>query len=365
MSAQSANRIAWVDAAKGLSIMLVVMMHSTLGVGEATGQVGFMHYVVAFTMPFRMPEFFLISGLFLSAVIAREWKLYADRRIVHYLYFYALWAVITLVFKGGLLTGDIAGFGRSLVTAIVEPYSVLWFIYDLALFGLAAKLLHTLRAPHWLVLIGAAALQIAPVHTPSYALDQFAEYFVYFYAGYALAPLAFRVVEEVIARPLLGLAGFLAWAVINGFAVFSPGFLMELSHIEAGFADLPGIHLAFALTGALAVCVAAGLLSTLPFMKWLSWLGARSIVVYLAFVIPMAATRLVLIKLGFITDAGVLSLLVMIAAIVAPLILNAAIEWTGWGKFLFTRPRWAHLPGALAQHEARRAARRAAVQPAE
>ena len=35
--------------------------------------------------PFRMPEFFLISGLFLDQVLARSWKAYADRRVVHYL----------------------------------------------------------------------------------------------------------------------------------------------------------------------------------------------------------------------------------------------------------------------------------------
>jgi uncharacterized membrane protein YcfT len=29
------NRVAWVDTAKGVCIVLVVMMHSTLGVGEA------------------------------------------------------------------------------------------------------------------------------------------------------------------------------------------------------------------------------------------------------------------------------------------------------------------------------------------
>ncbi|WP_439601580.1 hypothetical protein [Devosia sp.] len=30
----AANRLDWVDAAKGLSIILVVMMHSAYGVGE-------------------------------------------------------------------------------------------------------------------------------------------------------------------------------------------------------------------------------------------------------------------------------------------------------------------------------------------
>ena len=30
--------------------------------------------------PFRMPDFFLISGLFLARVIDRDWRDYLDRR---------------------------------------------------------------------------------------------------------------------------------------------------------------------------------------------------------------------------------------------------------------------------------------------
>ena len=77
------DRVAWVDAAKGVCIILVVTMHSTLGVGEALGREGFMHSAVAFAKPFRMPDFFLLSGLFLSRAIDRDWTTYADRRVVH------------------------------------------------------------------------------------------------------------------------------------------------------------------------------------------------------------------------------------------------------------------------------------------
>ena len=46
-------------------------MHSTLGVEKAAGREGWMHAAVAFARPFRMPDFFLISGLFLARVIDR------------------------------------------------------------------------------------------------------------------------------------------------------------------------------------------------------------------------------------------------------------------------------------------------------
>ena len=86
-SAPAADRVDWVDYAKGICIVMVVMMHSVLGVEAAAGQTGFMHHVVEFARPFRMPDFFLISGLFLSRVIDRDWRTYLDRKVMHFAYF--------------------------------------------------------------------------------------------------------------------------------------------------------------------------------------------------------------------------------------------------------------------------------------
>ena len=58
-----------------------------------------MHHVVAFAKPFRMPDFFLISGLFLAVVIDRDWRTYLDRKVVHFAYFYVLWVTIQFGFK--------------------------------------------------------------------------------------------------------------------------------------------------------------------------------------------------------------------------------------------------------------------------
>jgi uncharacterized membrane protein YcfT len=339
------TRLDWVDTAKGLSIILVVMMHSAYGVGAETGSAGYLHYVIGWATPFRMPEFFLISGLFLSLVIARDWRRFADRRVLHYFYFYALWAVLQIIFKVGLGTADPLAALTDIAWAIVEPYGVLWFIYMLAVFSLAAKILWQLRVNHWVALAAGAMLQIAPVHTGSYIVDQFAEYFVYFYAGYALAPQLFKAVDWAQRHSALSLAGLAAYGIVNGLLVFSGDFHMLPVHAEMGYAALPGLHLALAVAGSLAVCVAAALLSKLPVMNWLRWLGEHSIVVYLSFSIPMAMSRVVLLKLGVITDTGILSTLVLLAALTAPLVLYWAIRKTGWGRFLFERPAWAHLPG--------------------
>src|SRR5690606_15717266 len=119
--AGAAQRIEWVDIAKGICIIFVVMMHSTLGVEAAAGQTGWMHHVVAFAKPFRMPDFFLISGLFLAQVIDRPWSRYLDRKMVHFLYFYVLWLTIQFIFKAPAIYAD-GGGGMAVVSAYLMGF---------------------------------------------------------------------------------------------------------------------------------------------------------------------------------------------------------------------------------------------------
>ncbi|HEY6024582.1 MAG TPA: acyltransferase family protein [Pseudolabrys sp.] len=335
--------MSWVDSAKGLSIILVVAMYSAYNTGEHTGEVGLLHYLVGFATPFRMPEFFLISGLFLSQVIARPWRRYADRRVIHYFYFYALWAFIMIALKVGLYSGSPVGMLRALAIAVVEPYGVLWFIYMLAVFSIAAKSLWQLRVPHWVTIPVAAGLQMAHIDAPSYVMTQFAAYFVFFYVGYAAAPVVYRVVAWAESHIALSIAGLLLWALCNGLLVFSPGYSIMPVETRMGFAALPPLHLLLAIVGALALCVLGALLSKLSFMNWLRWLGEHSLVVYVAFTLPMSIFGGLAMWSDLLTDTGPLSFAVLIVATASPVALYLIVQRLGFDVFLFERPRWAHI----------------------
>lgn len=339
----SAGRWDWVDAAKGLAIMLVVMMYAAQNTGEHTGGVGFLHYVIGFATPFRMPELFLISGLFLAQVIDRPWLAYLDRRVVHYWYFYALWAFIMIALKVGIFAGAPVDALRDMVVALGHPYGVLWFIYMLGVFGLAAKILRHCRAPHWAVVPVAAALQMAGAGIDVYVVKQFAAHFVFFYLGYAAAPLVFRLVAWAEAHPRAAAAGLVAWALVNGTLVFSKGYAVLPMAMQMGEAVSAPVRLALAVAGALALCVAAALFLKLPFMAWLRWLGERSLAIYLSFTIPMSLFRALAMKSGLITDVGMLSLAVMFVSLACPLALHSLVQRFGVGRFLFERPRWAQI----------------------
>ena len=84
------------------------MMHSTLGVEAAVGKAGWLHRLVEFARPFRMPDFFMISGLFLAQVIDRDWRTYLDRKVVHFAYFYLLWMTIQFAVKAPGIAAEAA-----------------------------------------------------------------------------------------------------------------------------------------------------------------------------------------------------------------------------------------------------------------
>ena len=325
--APSPARIDWVDTAKGICIVMVVMMHSTLGVEAAAGRDGWMHVLVEFAKPFRMPDFFMISGLFLARVIDRNWRDYADRKVVHFAYFYLLWVTIQFAVKAPGIAADagIAEAARQYALAFIDPFGTLWFIYLLPIFFVVTKLVRAWRIHPAVVWLIAAALEIAPIHTGWMVPDEFAARFVYFYTGYVLAPLIFQLAAKAQANPGRTVVWLILWAMANGIVVMR------------GIAELPVVSLALGLIGAAAVMRGSALLAQKDFWAPLTYCGRHSIVIYLAFFLFMAASRAVLIKTGVIADVGTISLIVTIAGVIGPLALFWLVRDT-WFRVLFERP---------------------------
>lgn len=328
------GRIDWVDTAKGICIVLVVMLHSVAGVEKAADQTGWMSAIVAFATPFRIPAFFLISGLFLNRVIARDWRLYLDRKLVFFAYFYCLWVTIQFAVKSPVFAQEI-GWGGTLelyLMSFIQPFGALWFIYMLPIFFIVTKLLHDNAVPWLLVLVGAVALQVAPIHTGILLIDEFASRFVFFYAGYLFSRKVFLLADWARARSTMSLGLLAAWVLANGGVVY------------LGWSALPVVSLALGAAGAVAVVFASILIVSWGRLDVLRGFGENSIIIYLAFFFPMAVTRVILLELG-VFSIGITSLIVTIAAVIGPMILWWMIQKTGIGMFLFRRPQWAYLRG--------------------
>jgi uncharacterized membrane protein YcfT len=319
------ERVDWVDYAKGICIVMVVMMHSVLGVELAAGQTGFMHVLVAFAKPFRMPDFFLISGLFLPRVIGRDWRTYLDRKVMHFAYFYVLWVTIQFGFKAPAFAAETSWShaGYLYLESFVEPFGTLWFIYLLPLFFVVTKLTRNITPlAIWTV---AAALEMAHVVTGWTAIDEFCARFVYFYSGYLFAGYVFALSDRARARPALALVGLALWAIANG------------SLVALGYSEWPMVSLILGLAGACAIVTSGTLLARMQWLNFLRFCGEHSIVIYLAFFLPMASTRTLLLKTGLIPDIGTVSLIVTLAGVVGALLIWR-VALAAKANFLFERP---------------------------
>jgi uncharacterized membrane protein YcfT len=319
------GRVDWVDYAKGICIVMVVMMHSVLGVELAVGENGFMHLLVTFAKPFRMPDFFLISGLFLSLVIDRDWRTFLDRKVVHFAYFYVLWVTIQFGFKAPGFAAETswAHAGYLYLESFVEPFGTLWFIYLLPIFFMVTKA--TRRLPPPLIWGLAAILEMTHFSTGWTAIDEFGARFVYFYTGYLFADAVFALSTDVRKQPWLALIALALWAIANE------------GLVKVGVSEWPVVSLLLGLAGAFAVVAVATLLARVKWLDFIRFCGEHSIVIYLAFFLPMAATRTLLLRTGIIQDVGVMSVMVTLSALFGALAIWQAAIRLG-ADFLFERP---------------------------
>ena len=87
--AETSSRIDWVDYCKGICIILVVICIRPSGskrrLARPPGS-----GLIEWARPFRMPDFFLISGLFLSRRIAQPWPTYSTQGLPLCLFLCAL-----------------------------------------------------------------------------------------------------------------------------------------------------------------------------------------------------------------------------------------------------------------------------------
>jgi uncharacterized membrane protein YcfT len=291
---------------------------------------GWMQDLVDFAQPFRMPDFFMLSGLFMSRVLDRPLRSYLNTKVVHFFYFYALWATIKFVLVD--LHGQL-GLGLWQITLnylylYVQPESQLWFIYMLPLFFVAVRF--TKSAPVLLVFAVAVALKLLDLDTGWKMIDRFGLYFVFFYTGTVFAPRLFQMAAWAHAHLRTTVAILMLWIVANALLV----------HLQVNW--IPLGHLIMGHAGALAIFLLAVVLATLPWMHWLAYLGEHSIVAYLAFVIPLFAMRKLLLTHAPQIDLGTLSLVVGILSILGAFLIYWSVRHTPL-RFLFERPAWASI----------------------
>lgn len=324
----SHERVLWVDYAKGICIIAVVMMYAAHHVEQIKSTTGWMQYVVDFAQPFRMPDFFMLAGLFVAHALRRPLRAYLDTKVIYFVYFYAIWVTFRFAY---LDLRQLLGVGPTELLAnyawmYIQPSSgPLWFIYILALFFVTVRLAQ--NVPPKLVFAIAIGLQLVHFDTGVILLDKFTHYFVYFYSGYVFAPYIFRFAYWAETHPRVTLLILSLWFAVNSVLVWLQ------------WASLPGVSLFLGYAGAIAITLSATLLANVPWSRWLRYLGQHSIVVYLGFVIPLGLMKKLVFENGLIEDPGNMAFLATVGSVFGAVALYWLLRDTPL-RFLYSRPRW-------------------------
>jgi uncharacterized membrane protein YcfT len=172
------ERLEWIDALKGISIILVVFYHVILYPYSVPFKIEVferslfdsVNYFLAYNLaPLRMPLFFMISGFLVhSAVCYKKWSEVLHSRIGIYIYVFMLWAAIQNILVGSMggefestLKNSIYADGfTDFILLTIKGASSLWYLYALAVFFVVTKAFKCTPVP---LLLFAIVLNVSTV----------------------------------------------------------------------------------------------------------------------------------------------------------------------------------------------------------
>ncbi len=344
--AKSRPRVDWVDAAKGLCILLVVLGHAITELanhGYSTGIWADVNFVLG---PIRMPLFFLLSGLFAGKALSESWHKLANRRIWVMVWLYVLWVplrdlvmallprshVTEVGFTAAPRIFDPANWGSLLYNslhAFVEPTSYLWFLWALALFAILSKA--TRNVPPAVQIAVAGAINVwAPFAGISWSWDFVTKMYVYYLLGIYGASYIFRMVDR---RPV----GFLA-ASVAAYVGAATWIMLTFPSFNAGNQGIMRLFLSTA--GVFAAVNIMAMLQGSPVVRPFEKIGRRTLPVFLMH-IPMLSILAITADQFLADDPGLPLQPVVATAAAAALCLDLyRVILRAGGGWLFKRPDW-------------------------
>lgn len=270
MSVALKPRIDWVDAGRGLAIVLVVLFHATNWLGEAGFDVEGWRGFNEFAASVRLPLFFTMAGLFAQKWIEGPWRALWSSKLSLFVWVYLVWSVIaTFTFMLGLnmqgAQGNYLSQLTNLLWAPLLPRFELWFIWALAIFFIAAKVLRRVPTPALLVAAGVlSVIAFANSSVANVGWIGMGKYFFFFLAGLKLRSLILR--WSAVGSPIV-LGGVAAvWA-----ALAVGGVLLDLNLI-------PGYYFVSCVAGVGAGVALSRVLALVPGPRYL---GSRTLPIYL------------------------------------------------------------------------------------
>lgn len=331
MATLNTQRLNWIDYARGIAIILVAYRHVFEGVklsGIHVDDYPWLEYANIFFYSFRMPLFFIVSGVFISwSVQKRGIKKYIDGRVRSILYPYFLWGALQLTMQ--MLFSQFSN-GQPEPSAFLHlfylPREIAQFWYLFALFNVSMLYLLTRFvfkiSPVINLLFGLVLFYISAIvyqkNIPTAFLFDVMHYYLYFVIGDMAR--SFLVSERF--RYLASRGQYLI--LITALFLLAQSYFLwqNLTHSTPKFMHVefyqPFAFLVIAMIGCSFIMLLTNYLDKKGAMKWLPALGKYSLYVYVAHVMVFAAVRTFLSRVLHIEDALIHISLGMLAGLLVP-----------------------------------------------
>lgn len=303
------GRIEWIDTAKGIGILLVVLAHCWRGlidngVMQWTDGLRLLDHAI---YSFHMPLFFFLSGFTAGGTVARRRQKYIFAKIKSVAYPYFLWsAMIGLILMRAGGAANTRFTWSDMLALPWLPIQQFWFLQ--ALFF--AQMLKAVAGGDRVTLLAAGALFIVAALLPN--SEATVAVVFHFSLFFALGLIAKHFVARLATYPFLFVA--LAFGVSVAAALATGRHYTDVVFLPA------------ALTGiAVTIRSAIGLSHAARGMLF-SALGRMSMSIYVAHIVAASGSRILLTKIGFAGGPIGYFILCVAAGLIAPITMHLCLE---------------------------------------
>jgi len=344
------SRLSWIDYARGIAIFLVLYRHIFEGIKRSGLDVSghkFMEEANLAFFSFRMPLFFIISGVFiggtllkrgLNGFVINKWRLL--------LYPYLVWTVIQITIQ--MILSNYVNAERTYwdyLYIFYRPREIDQFWYLYALFNTSVLFAFTtvkFKIPgSYQLVIGLLMFLLSSYLVQRKIYLGFIYDILHFYVFVALGSLVSGFILDKKRYQLFS-SWKLFFIILPFFVACQWYFLVtNVNHNMYGYVEdfQPLLFLVIALSGVMFMINISFIFQRYNAIPLLRIIGFHSLFIYLMHVLAASATRIFMVKVLHVTNVPVLMITLILAGLFIPIIIyNLAIRWNAWWLFSPVKP---------------------------
>ncbi|MBC7536667.1 MAG: acyltransferase [Ferruginibacter sp.] len=345
----SNKRFGWIDYDRGISIILVTYRHcyeSIYKSGVDIKAYPIFEYINVFFFGFRMPLFFIASGIFVSGSLRKRGiGPYAKNRVQSILWPMIVWGILQITLQIAF-----SDHTNSVVTPIsylylfIDPRATgqFWYLNALFCVGIIYSFLKsTVNVRLWQQIVLGFALYFFAAYVNNTTwnigfLKDICKYYVFFSIGDAISEY---ILSEKAAKQFTSWK--LVWPLFLAFVTIQYFFTKINLKMDSNYYvenHMPFFFLLVAIVGCAISIAASFSLKRYHALPSLRVVGFNSVHIYCMQIIAMSIARLIFLKIG-VTYIPVLVILVLASGIAIPMVFyTICLRLNLWWLFSLKRP---------------------------